>query len=79
MAGPSPTRNRLFELIRRHLLDAKLVRAYAENFCGMGDLRHADREAVSRFVESLANWANRDRAGLVAHLERFGRETRASQ
>jgi len=78
-AGTSPTRNRLLELIRRHQLDAKLVKAYAENFCGMGDLRHADREAVTRFVENLGNWAIRDRAGLIAHLERYCRETRASQ
>lgn len=78
-APSSPARNRLFELIRRHQLDAKLVKAYAENFCGIGDLRHADRESVTRFVENLTNWATRDCAGLVAHLERYGRETRASQ
>jgi hypothetical protein len=78
-APNSAVRNRLFELIRRHQLDAKLVKAYAEDFCGMGDLRHADREAVTRFVDNLASWATRDRAGLIAHLDRYGRETRASQ
>jgi hypothetical protein len=75
----SPARNRLFELIRRHHLDAKLVKAYAEDFCGMGDLRHADHEAVIRFVENLANWATRDRAGLIEHLQQYGREKRSSQ
>jgi hypothetical protein len=78
-APSSAVRNRLFELIRRHQLDAKLVKAYAENFCGMGDLRHADREAVARFVDNLANWATKDRAGLVAHLNQYGREKEASQ
>jgi hypothetical protein len=78
-APSSPTRNKLFELIRRHQLDAKLVKTYAEDFCGIGDLRHADRAAVTRFVENLASWATRDRVGLVAHLERYGRETRTSQ
>jgi hypothetical protein len=76
-ASNSPIRSKLLELIRRHQLDAKLVKTYAEDFCGMGDLRHADREAVTRFVDNLASWATRDRAGLIAHLERYGRETRA--
>lgn len=75
----SLNKNKLLELIRRHELNAKLVKAYAENVCGIGDLRHADGEAVARFVENLASWATRDRAGLVAHLERFGHEKRASQ
>jgi hypothetical protein len=78
-AGTSPVRDKLFELIRRQQLDAKLVKAYAENFCGIGDLRHADREAVTRFVDNLASWASRDRAGLVSHLEQYGREKDAAQ
>jgi hypothetical protein len=75
----SPARTQLLELIRRHQLDAKLVKAYAEDFCGMGDLRHADREAVTRFVDNLASWATRDRAGLVSHLKQYGQEKEASQ
>lgn len=71
-APSSPIRNKLLELIRRHQLDAKLVKTYAEDFCGIGDLRSADREGVARFVENLANWATKDRAGLVAHLEQYG-------
>jgi hypothetical protein len=78
-AATSSVRNKLLALIRRHQLDAKLVKAYAEDFCGLGDLRTADCEAVTRFVENLAKWATRDHAGLVAHLERFGHEKRSSQ
>jgi hypothetical protein len=78
-APSSPIRNKLLELIRRHQLDAKLVKTYAENFCGIGDLRSADREAVARFVENLANWATRDRNGLVAHLREYGHNKEASQ
>jgi hypothetical protein len=75
----SPYKHKLFELIRRHQLDGKLVQSYAKDFCGIGDLRHADREAVARFVENLSNWATRDRTGLVEHLERYEREKRSSK
>jgi hypothetical protein len=61
--------DQLSEAIRRDRLDPKLVKAYAADFCGMGNLREADRETVSRFVQNLRNWAARDRSGLLAHLE----------
>jgi hypothetical protein len=61
--------DQLSEAIRRHQLDAKLVKAYAADFCGIGNLREADRETVTRFVQNLRNWATRDRSGLLAHLE----------
>jgi hypothetical protein len=61
--------DQLSEAIRRHQLDAKLVKAYAADFCGIGNLREADRETVTRFVQNLRNWAARDRSGLLAHLE----------
>jgi iron-sulfur cluster repair protein YtfE (RIC family) len=66
-------RDRLCELIRRHKLDAELVKSYAVDFCGTKTLREASREQVENFVAHLANWAEKDRNALLCQLNSFQR------
>ena len=51
--GGPKVRDRLCELIRRHQLDASLVKSYATDFCGVKTLREATREQVENFVTHL--------------------------
>lgn len=64
-------RDQLCLLIRQHRLDAKLIRCYAAEFCGTQELREATRESVESFLAHLAEWAARDRAGLLAKLNTY--------
>jgi hypothetical protein len=57
-AGPE---NGLCHLIRRHQLEANLVKSYAVDFCGTKFLREANREPVEAFVVHLADCAEKDR------------------
>jgi hypothetical protein len=59
-AGPK-VRDRLCQIIRQHKLDPELVKAYAVDFCGTKTLKEASREQVENFVQSLADWAVKDR------------------
>jgi hypothetical protein len=61
-------RDRLCQLIRQHQLDPALVKAYATDFCGVKALRDATREQVETFVKQLADWAEKDRNGLLCQL-----------
>jgi len=80
-AEPSPTpgngqprlRDRLCQLIRQHQLDPTLVKRYAAHFCATETLREAPRELVETFVNNLAEWAVKDRAGLLCHLNSFAK------
>jgi hypothetical protein len=69
--GGPKVRDRLCELIRRHQLDASLVKAYATDFCGTKALRDATREQVENFVAHLAGWAEKDRSGLLCQLDSY--------
>jgi len=71
-AGPK-VRDRLCQIIRRHNLDAELVKAYAVDFCGTKTLRDATREQIENFVQSLADWAEKDRNALLCQLNSYAR------
>ena len=69
-AGPK-VRDRLCQIIRQHKLDPELVKAYAVDFCGTKTLRDASREQVENFVQSLADWAEKDRNALLCQLNSY--------
>jgi hypothetical protein len=69
--GGPRVRDRLCQIIRRHQLDATLVKSYATEFCGVKSLREASREQVENFVTHLANWVERDRDGLFCQLNSY--------
>ena len=69
--GHPRLRDRLCLLIRKHRLDAGLVKLYAAEFCGTPVLRDASREQVESFIAHLAEWAERDRDGLLCKLNSY--------
>jgi len=69
--GGGTVRDRLCQLIRRHQLDANLVKIYATDFCGVKTLRDATREQVEKFVAHLADWAEKDRNALLCQLKSY--------
>jgi hypothetical protein len=69
--GQPRLRDRLCQLIRQHKLDPSLVKRYAADFCGTATLRDASRELVADFVRNLAEWAAKDRTGLLCHLNSY--------
>ncbi len=69
--GHHPLRDRLHQLIRRHRLDAALVKRYAVDFCGTESLRDAAREKVEDFINHLAHEATEDRAALLCRLNSY--------
>src|SRR5438309_3830831 len=72
--GGPKVRDRLCQLIRRHQLDANLVKSYAVDFCGTKTLREASREQVEGFVAHLADdWAEKDRNALLCQLNSYPR------
>jgi len=72
--GPK-VRDRLCQIIRQHKLDPELVKAYAVDYCGTKTLREASREQVENFVQSLADWAEKDRNALLCQLNSYVRPT----
>jgi hypothetical protein len=70
--GQPRIRDRLCQLIRQHQLDPSLVKQYAADFCGTETLRGAGRDLVETFVNNLADWAAKDRVGLICHLNSYG-------
>ncbi|MGB9235370.1 MAG: hypothetical protein WCC04_13225 [Terriglobales bacterium] len=68
--GPK-VRDRLCQIIRQHKLDPELVKAYAVDFCGTKTLRDASREQVENFVQSLSDWAEKDRNALLCQLNSY--------
>ncbi len=69
--GQPRLRDRLCLLIRKHQLDATLVKRYAADFCGTVALRDASRDLVESFITHLAEWAARDRDGLLCKLNSY--------
>ncbi len=69
--GQPRLRDRLSLLIRQHQLDPTLVKRYAAEFCGTEALRNASRELVEDFINQLAEWAAKDREGLLCHLNSY--------
>ena len=66
-------RDRLYQIIRKHELDGELVKSYATDFCGTKTLREAKRDQVEAFVAHLADWADKDRNGLLCQLNSYSR------
>ena len=64
-------RDRLCLLIRQYQLDPTLVKRYAADFCGTQELREASRDLVESFFTHFAEWAAKDRAGLVCKLNSY--------
>lgn len=75
--GQPRLRDRLCLLIRQHQLDPTLVKRYAADFCGTETIREASRELVEAFTNNLAEWASKDRAGLLCHLNSFSKSPEA--
>ncbi len=69
--GQPRLRDRLCQLIRQHQLDPTLVRLYAADYCGTAVLRDASRDLVAAFINNLAEWAARDREGLLCKLNSY--------
>jgi hypothetical protein len=69
--GHSRLRDRLCLLIRQHQLDPSLVKRYATDFCRTLELREASRDSVDSFITHLAEWAAKDRAGLLCKLNSY--------
>ncbi|HVH85709.1 MAG TPA: hypothetical protein VM912_03240 [Terriglobales bacterium] len=53
-------RDRLLVLVRQHRLDARLVKLYAADFCGVEEIRQASREQMRCFIDHLAEEAAAD-------------------
>jgi hypothetical protein len=71
--GQPRLRDRLCLLIRQHHLDASLVKSYAADYCGTAALGEASREMVESFICHLAEWASKDRDGLVLKLGSYAK------
>jgi hypothetical protein len=69
--GGRTVRDHLCQIIRQHQLDATLVKSYATDFCGVKSLREASREQVENFVAHLADWADKNRDGLLCQLNSY--------
>jgi hypothetical protein len=69
--GGPKVRDRLCQIIRKHQLDATLVKSYATDFCGVQSLREATREQVENFVVHLGDWAEKDRNALLCQLNSY--------
>ena len=76
--GQPKLRDQLCVLIRQHRLDAALVKQYAAEFCGAKDLRQASREQVATFIKHIAEFAARDKEGLLAKLNSFAQQVGAA-
>jgi len=69
--GQNRLRDRLCQLIRQHQLDPVLVKSYAVDFCGVKTLREASREQIENFIDHVADWAAKDKNGLVCQLNSY--------
>ncbi len=69
--GQPRLRDRLCLIIRQHQLDPALVKLYAADYCGTAVLRDASRDLVAAFIDNLAEWAARDREGLLCKLNSY--------
>src|SRR5579862_3818305 len=69
--GQPRLRDQLCLLIRKHQLDAGLVKAYAAYYCGTRAHRDATKSQIESFVAHLADWAARDRDALLCKLNSY--------
>jgi len=73
--GQPRLRDRLSLLIRQHQFDPAAVKLFAAEFCGTHELREASREMVESFINHLAEWASKDREGLLCKLNSYSTPT----
>jgi len=71
-------RDQLCLLIRKHRLDAGLVKAFAADFCNVSTLRDASREQVEAFINKLAESVATDRDALICRLNGYARQPEAN-
>ena len=69
--GEPRLRDQLCLLIRKHQLDAGLVKAYAADYCGTPALRDASKSQIGSFIAHLADWAAQDRNALLCKLNSY--------
>ena len=77
--GQPRLRDRLCLLVRKHQLDSALVKSYAADFCGTETLRDAGSDLVESFVNNLAEWASKDRDGLICKLNSYSQVKEVTQ
>ncbi len=73
-----PLRDRICFLIRRHKLDASLVKLYAADYCETEELRQASRDQVEAFAQHLSEYADGDRDGLLCQLNSYAEKKEAA-
>jgi hypothetical protein len=66
-----PLRDRLFVLVRQHRLEAGLVKLYAAEFCGVGEIRLASRKQMKRFIDHVSEQAATDPDALRQKLASY--------
>jgi hypothetical protein len=76
--GQPRLRDQLCLLIRQHNLDPNLVKAYAADFCGTETLKEASRDLVESFIAQLAEFAKKDRDGLICKLNSYAHPMEAT-
>jgi len=69
--GQPRLRDQLCLLIRKHRLDAGLVKAYAADYCGTTVLRDASKAQIESFVSHFADWVARDRDAVLCKLNSY--------
>src|ERR1039457_1157368 len=77
--GQPRLRDRPCLLGRKHQLDSTLVKRYAADFCGTEALREAGRDLVESFINKLADWASKDRDGLICKLNSYSQVNEVAQ
>jgi hypothetical protein len=71
-------RDQIYVLIRKHKLDAGLVKRYAVDYCGVQELREASRDQIEAFARHLAEYAEKDPAGLACELNSYAEKKEAA-
>ena len=75
--GQPRLRDQLCLLVRQYNLDAKLVKAYAADFCGTEALSGASRELVESFISHISSAAKENRDALVCKLNSYAQPVEA--
>jgi hypothetical protein len=76
--GQPRLRDQLCLLIREYNLDAKLVKAYAADYCGTAALSGASHEMIASFIAHLAVAAKENKDALVCKLNSYAQSVEAN-
>jgi hypothetical protein len=77
--GQPRLRDQLCLQIRQYNLDAKLVKAYAADYCGTAALSGASHEMVASFIAHLAVAAKENKDALICKLNSYAQSVEANQ